>query len=317
MSRRDHALHRIDITKGIGLELGPLTSPVVSKGEAKISYLDHMSTEDLKKKYKGHPFPLEDIAPVDYVLVNNSLKDTLKGKKFDYVIASHVIEHIPDTVSWLADVESILKEGGILSLVIPDKRYTFDILRNVSRPADVIGAYLDKHTRASSATMYDFISSVRREIDPPTVWNNPQADYSKKPKNSLEETYKVCLENLKPGKYVDSHCFVFTPYSFFDIVRALIKHDLFGYEIAHYETTPRNEIEFYVSLHKVKSTPAKKLKSIPKLGLSPEGNASEEEIIRLKAELQRLTASKSWKITKPMRKAAGVTKKIHRKIRKY
>src|ERR1039458_652469 len=314
MSRREIALQCIDITKGRGLELGPLYSPIVSKEEAKISYVDHMSTEDLKKKYKGHPFSLQDIVLVDHVLKNNSLKDTLKGKKFDYIIASHVIEHIPDTVSWLADIASILKDGGILSLVIPDKRFTFDILRNESRPADVIGAYLDRQTKASSAVIYDYVSKFRENVVASEVWSNPHRDYRKKPANSLKQAYNTCLENLKPGNYVDSHCFVFTPYSFFDIVRALIEHDLFGYEIAYFKDTPENQLEFYVSLRKVKkSTAAHKLRSIPKLSKSTHESKLKAEVVRLKSELNNLTTSKSWKITKPLRAGNSVVGKLTKK----
>jgi hypothetical protein len=50
MNRKQTILQCIDLSKGKGLELGPLFSPVVTKDEAKIFYVDHMSTEDLKKK---------------------------------------------------------------------------------------------------------------------------------------------------------------------------------------------------------------------------------------------------------------------------
>lgn len=329
MSRRDIALQCIDITKTKGLELGPLFSPLVAKDEADISYLDHMSTEDLKKKYdahpiKGHPIPVESITPVDYVLKNNSLKKTLKGQKFNYVIASHVMEHIPDLVRWFADVESILNEGGILTLVVPDRRFTFDILRDESRPADVIGAYLDSHTRASSVAMYDYMSNFRHKIVAAEVWQNPHADYSKKPRTSRQKAYDVCLENIEPDNYVDAHCFVFTPYSFFDIIRGLIKHDLFDYEVAYFKDTPENQLEFYVSLRKATvSNRSKKLRSIPKLPKPPEKRELELELLKLKAELKELARleselhnlrhSKSWKITKPIRKATKLGKKISRK----
>lgn len=333
MSRRDIALKCIDITKGRGLELGPLFSPLVSKQEAKISYLDHVSTEDLKKKYdahpiKGYPVPLESITPIDYVLENNSLKQTLRGKKFDYVIASHVMEHIPDLVSWLADVESILNEGGVLSLVIPDKRFTFDVLRDESRPADVIGAYLDKYNRASSVAMYDYMSNFRHNVVAAEAWQNPYADYSKNKKNTIQRAYEVCLDNIVPGNYVDAHCFVFTPYSFFEVVRSLVKHDLFGYEVAYFEDTPENQLEFYVSLRKVKqSSRARKLRSLPRLpkpaekreleqqvmDLKTESYQLQETITGLKSELNNLTTSKSWQLTKPIRQVVVITRKIRKK----
>jgi SAM-dependent methyltransferase len=309
MDRKEAALTRINIAKGTGLELGPLYSPIVLKKEAKIFYLDHMSADDLRKKYKGHPIPLDEIVDVDFVLKNNSLKESVGGNKFDYIIASHVIEHIPDMISWFADMSSILNDGGIVSLVIPDKRFTFDIKRNVSRPADVIGAYLDKHTKADSATIYDYFSEFRNNIIAHNVWNNPHVNYGKKPQLTQKEAYEFCLENLLPDKYVDSHCFVFTPYSFFEIVKAVIGHNLFDFEVDYFMDTPENLLEFYVSFRKVKkSTNEKKLRSIPKItrpkgviDLNIEVAKQASEIQGLKAELHNLINSKSWKITKPLR----------------
>ena len=335
MNRRNEILKCIDICKGVGLELGPLDNPTVSKSEANIKYLDHMSTEGLKKKYKGHAIIPENIVAVDYVLKGNSLKKSLRGKKFDYVIASHVMEHVPDIVSWFADVESILNNNGILSLAIPDRRFTFDVLRDESTPADAIGAYLDKQTRASSVVMYDYLSKFRYKVDVWEAWHNPYADFKNNPKYSEKEIRHNCLENLEPGKYVDSHCFVFTPSSFVEILRNLIKLDLFGYKVEYLKKTRENQLEFYVSLRKVEgATKASKLSSLPKLpgvrekheiereniGLKAEveslkmrSSELEVEMIKIKSEVQDLLNSKSWRITKPVRKTIEITRIIRRK----
>ena len=40
-----------------------------------------------------------------------------------------MIEHTPDLIAFLADCDAVLKDTGVLSLVIPDKRYSFDRFR--------------------------------------------------------------------------------------------------------------------------------------------------------------------------------------------
>lgn len=127
MDRRAHVIESIKLS-GTGLELGPLYSPILSKSETEVYYVDHASTRVLRKKYKNHPFDVGKIVDVDYVLNGKTLKKTITGSRFDYVVASHVIEHIPDIIGWLNDISSVLKTGGVLSLVIPDKRYTHLIL---------------------------------------------------------------------------------------------------------------------------------------------------------------------------------------------
>lgn len=300
MSRREFALKKIDLTRGKGLELGPLHSPIIYKTEATIFYADHMSTADLREKYYGHPFPLEDIVAVDFVL-NNSLKETLGNRRFNYVVASHVIEHIPDLASWLIDIASILHKDGLLSLVIPDKRFTFDIIRNESRPADVIGAYLDNYTRSSSAMIYDFITQVRDNIIPIEVWANPYQNFDRPPRNSIKKAWKACLDNKDPKKYVDAHCHVFTPYSFIDILRNLIKHDLLPFEVVYFKDTPINQLEFYITLKKSTKHRSSKLKSLPKIRKPREIWELNVEIKDLQQQLNQLYNSRSWRLTKPLR----------------
>ncbi len=47
----------------------------------------------------------------------------------DLLVASHVIEHVPDLITWLREIASVLKPTGQARLAIPDRRYTFDLLR--------------------------------------------------------------------------------------------------------------------------------------------------------------------------------------------
>lgn len=300
--RTKRIIKDLDIKKQ-GLEIGPLTNPILSKSIANIYYLDHLSTSDLKKKYKHEPVELDDIVSIDYVLQNNDLKKTLGSTKFDYVIASHVIEHIPDMLGWLDQIGTILNPGGVLSLVIPDKRYTFDISRRLSTPADILGANLDKLTRFSSSMMYDFASECKAELDVGRAWNDREAYLNSKTRWSKSEAYDMCVKNVN-GNYIDCHCHVFTPRSFMNILKKAIEHDLLDYEINNYLDTQQGELEFYVQLKKVSKTTsaAEKLKSFPML--ANEKNKEEilnEEIDKLNQELALVYGSISWKITRRLR----------------
>src|SRR5437868_3008097 len=69
------------------------------------------------------------------------------GRPVDYVVASHVIEHVPDLIGWLAEVREALEPGGELRLAVPDRRYTLDYRRSVSRLADVVHAWFMRARR--------------------------------------------------------------------------------------------------------------------------------------------------------------------------
>lgn len=303
MDRVKKILKKINVAEGIGLELGPLARPTISKKEGKIFYADHMSTSDLRKKYKGHSFNLDEIVDVDYVVSGKSLPELVGKKKFDYIIASHVIEHIPNTVEWLKEISSILKLGGTLSLVVPDKRYTFDVNRQLSRPADVMEAYLHKVKVSTFAMKYDHLSNTQ-DVHPVDAWQDRVA--KKRPARQITEAF----ETAKKKSYVDVHCYTYTSESFFEIMRHLIVHDLTDFRVSYFQDTIQNEQEFFVTLEKQKTRDkAKQLRSLP-VSIADD---SREVIKVLQTELHGVYRSRSWNITRPVR---YVTTVIRRRLKK-
>lgn len=292
--RTERILSHIDISNGVGLEIGALTNPVLTKRDANILFADHMSTKDLAKKYSAEPVESDKIVRPDFI-IKSSLSNDIR-KQFDYVLASHVIEHIPDMVSWLLDISNILKPGGVLSLVIPDKRYTFDLTRDVSRPADVIGAYLDKNTRPYSSVMYDFARNYRLGVSP------DRTEGSFKRRYTIEQSLNMARSNASGKDYIDCHCFVFTPYSFLQIVKELITLDLFPYEVVGFYGTDPGELEFFVSLRKTTKRGNALLKTIPQLDPPISIETLNKELDDVYGQLHDILSSRSWKVTAPLRK---------------
>ena len=141
-SRNSRILATIDIHVEKGLEMGPLDRPVVTKSDGRILYLDHLDTEGLKKKYASNAdaglVSPEKLVEVDLVADGRALADILGDRgPVDYVIASHVIEHIPNPIGWLRDIAAALNENGRISLVVPDRRFTFDHFRTDSNAGGV------------------------------------------------------------------------------------------------------------------------------------------------------------------------------------
>ena len=142
--RIDLLLRSIDVATSKGLELGPLASPVVRREMGDIRYIDHVDVAGLRARYETHDgFDIDAIVPIDYVSRTGSIRVAVGEQVvFDYVIASHIIEHVPDLIRWLGDIRSVLRGDGVLSLAIPDHRRCFDSLRAPTVTADVIHAHL-------------------------------------------------------------------------------------------------------------------------------------------------------------------------------
>src|SRR5215467_1601136 len=170
MDRRKKILSELDLTTTIGIEIGPLCRPIVTKADGNILYVDHADTMSLRKKYADDPaVNTAEIVDIDAVWGKQTLQECLKGEKVDYVIASHVIEHVPDMITWLDEIEAVLRPRGSLRLVVPDRRFTFDYLRRESRLCDIANAYLLKARTPLPIAILDFFISMR-QVDLQAAW---------------------------------------------------------------------------------------------------------------------------------------------------
>ena len=255
-----HELADIDVRAGKGLEIGALASPVVTRAQGRIFYVDHADREDLQAKYAHDEHMksrLDDIVEVDFVLKpGQALSEAVAAEApYDYVIASHLIEHIPDLIGWLADVASLLATDGVLSLVVPDKRYTFDINRSVTEISDVVDAHLRHLDRPSYAQAYDFFAkALNGVVDRAQVWAGT-TDYAGMLRQDCEDPYVTaydwCRDVLASDQFVDVHCHVFTPASFLDILEKLARLQLLDFEVSSIFPTEYDTLEFHLSLRKL------------------------------------------------------------------
>ena len=245
MNRAQKILRHID-KDGYGVEIGPSHNPIASKKDGyKVHIIDHMSREQLIKKYKNHGLNLNKIEEVDFVWKGESYTElTGKDKYYDWIIASHVIEHVPDLIGFLNDCDAILKDDGVLSLVIPDKRYCFDHYRPISGISKVIDSHLQKRTNHTPGTVADYYLNVVHKSGK-IAWDvHAGGEYGlmHASEDILQKMNSVTHENT----YFDIHAWCFIPHSF-----RLMIYDLFclGFipfkEVDFFQT---NGCEFYINL---------------------------------------------------------------------
>jgi predicted SAM-dependent methyltransferase len=122
---RDWRTHFASRLQGRGLELGPLHRPMVTHPGMEMTYVDRADQETLKREY---PAVALDIVPVGVIDDAETLATVADGS-YDFLIASHVIEHMRNPIGAVVNWLRVLREGGLVYLVVPDKRRTFDKLR--------------------------------------------------------------------------------------------------------------------------------------------------------------------------------------------
>jgi predicted SAM-dependent methyltransferase len=247
-SREEKAFHLLD-KKGLGLEIGPSHNPIAPKKNGfNVHTLDHASAAELRNKYQGHGVNLDNIEEVDFVWRGETLQQLIgKTGCYDWIIASHVIEHIPDLISFLQQCKALLKPAGILSLVIPDKRYCFDYFSSSSSTGNMLDAYAEKRVRPSHGQIFDHIANASRR-NGNIAWTSDGMGGVNELLHTFAEAQTGWARSVSTTDYIDVHCWRFTPASFRLLVSDLLNLGLINLEIkAEFDTTG---CEFYVSLGK-------------------------------------------------------------------
>lgn len=243
-----------------GLEIGPSHSPVVPKREGyHVETLDWLDQAGLRERYKNDHVDLDAIEPVDYVWKSGSYSRLIqKSDYYDYIIASHMIEHTTDFAGFLQDCSNLLHEEGILRLAVPDKRYCFDHYRYTTSLAEVLNnAYMpnDLQSVGNVAEYYMNVVSRKGQIS----WKKPVLpgwDFLMKRRGKDyrflhdKQTAMDGMRRVCEKQYIDIHHYVFTPASFALLIYDLRVLEVIDMKITHMWNTRRNE--FIVTLQKTK-----------------------------------------------------------------
>jgi SAM-dependent methyltransferase len=159
VTRNEKILARISRSMKI-LEVGPSYSPVLTRADGwNVFSLDHSTADELRRKYTGHAnVDISRIQDVDFVWRDGPLETAIPDAQlgtFDACIGSHMIEHVPDLVAFFRSMERILSPTGVVSLVVPDKRFCFDFFQPLTMTGDVLAAHRERRTRHTRAAEFN------------------------------------------------------------------------------------------------------------------------------------------------------------------
>jgi len=154
--------------KGEGIEIGGLHRPLKIFGGAKVRYVDRLSTEEVRKYYPN--VEGEQQVTVDIVDDGETLA-TIADGSCDFVIANHMLEHTRNPIATLGNFLRVLRPGGVVYMAIPDKRFTFDIKRDVTPYEHLKRDYLEGPDWSDREHYEDWAKNV---TDPPDAETEKQ-----------------------------------------------------------------------------------------------------------------------------------------------
>jgi SAM-dependent methyltransferase len=150
---------------GSGLEVGALQRRLETPKYCTVRYVDRMPLSELRAHYPElRDQPLQE---PDLIDDGETLSKVPTGSQ-DFVIANHFLEHCEDPIQTLGNLARVLKEGGILYMAVPDKRFTFDIDRPAT-PYGVLAEARRQHRRLDREAMYREWAAKVMKIPPPDV----------------------------------------------------------------------------------------------------------------------------------------------------
>jgi hypothetical protein len=247
LDRREKILADIDLASSVCAEIGPLCNPLVTKKECDVIYVDYADADSLRKHYAGNPsVDVARIVETDAIWGKRTLRETL-ARPVDYIVASHVIEHVPDLITWLRELRDALNAGGQVRLAIPDKRFTFDFLRRETELSDVLDAYVTSARVPKPRSILDYYLNAT-PVDPFAAWRGELDESSVKRPNTFEQAMAMARDAADNGTYHDAHCWVFTPRSFANLLEQLSRYGLVAFACDRFFDTEVNTIEFFVAL---------------------------------------------------------------------
>lgn len=152
-----------DLLNGKGLEIGALHEPAELPKKLSVSYADAITKAEAMAL-----FPEIDATKFtnpEYIinLDHNGLSQ-FENEKFDFVILSHVIEHVANPVNVIKELFRITKRGGHIVIACPDKRYTPDINRPITTVEHLWKEYEEQITEVSDEHYIDFLKYVHPEV---------------------------------------------------------------------------------------------------------------------------------------------------------
>ncbi|MGA2691781.1 MAG: class I SAM-dependent methyltransferase [Opitutaceae bacterium] len=135
-----------------GVEIGAFKTPIPG---IKPTYVDRFPI------YAGEP------TLADYF--GDACELPFLDSTLSYVASSHVLEHVANPLAALAEWFRVLRHGGIVYCVLPDRKKTFDHNRALTPPGHFLDDFRNGVTQSDGTHIDDFVFGVDWTVYSPST----------------------------------------------------------------------------------------------------------------------------------------------------
>jgi len=209
--------------RGYGIEIGALVGPLPVPRGTHVRYVDRMSVPELRQQYPE----LAGLALIEPDVVDDGERlDMFADASLDFVAASHFIEHCQNPIGTIRRHLRKLREGGVLFLVVPDMRATFDAERAPTSVEHLVRDDREGPEWSRAAHYWEWVTQAQK----------------------VAEDVEATIARLSAQDY-SIHFHVWTPDTFLELLEHC-RGDGMPFELQAFE---RADAEFVVVLRKAPS----------------------------------------------------------------
>lgn len=150
---------------GSGIELGPGHHPFpLPLPGVKIRYVDRWLPDESRALFPE--LATEQGIPIPDVVANfdTDRLAALPDASEDFVICSHVLEHLADPIGLLNDMHRVVRPEGTVLILLPDRRRTFDRDRAPTTLDHLVAEYHAQVTTVDDEHILDFLRGVDKYL---------------------------------------------------------------------------------------------------------------------------------------------------------
>jgi SAM-dependent methyltransferase len=185
---------------GRGIEIGALNRPLPG---IRPWYVDRY------REFDGSKCPADVLA--------DGAQVPFRDGSLDYVASSHLLEHLPDPAAAIVEWCRVVKPGGTIYMIVPDRRLTFDLRRRRTP----VGHLIEDFDRGATQNDPTHIDEFFDRVD--LRWLNPSLRSTDV--ESFREAHRAAHHrSAREGKAVNIHFHVFEADDVLDLLAALRDH---------------------------------------------------------------------------------------------
>jgi SAM-dependent methyltransferase len=186
--------------RGEGLEIGALNRPTKVPATSRTRFVDRMTTEQLRAEYPE--MADADLVPVSVVADGETLAEVPDNSQ-DYIIANNFLEHCEDPINTLKNFFRVVRPGGVLFLVVPNKRSNIDQMR----PPTTIDHIVRDHRKGPHKSRVEHYRDWTR-----MVLGVPEPDVTTHADKLMQEKYSIHYHVFTEFETIELFCLLHRQY---------------------------------------------------------------------------------------------------------